>query len=190
METAQPIELVSDRIRLRQWQVTDLSSLAAMNADAEVMRYFPATLTPAESAHLMQRMQDRIVERGWGFWAAQLLATNEVIGCVGLNHPDPSLPCAPCTEIGWRLARKYWGEGYATEAAERALKFAFDDLALSEVLSFTAVQNDRSQAVMRRLGLTNTEANFQHPLLPAESELREHVLYRITREAWKCQLGD
>lgn len=190
MGTTHPLELTSERLCLRQWQAADLSPFAAMNADPEVMRYFPATLTTAESAQAMQRMQDGIAQRGWGFWAVQLLATSEVVGCIGLNHPDPSLPCAPCTEIGWRLAREYWGKGYANEAARRALEFAFDELALSEVLSFTAVQNDRSQKVMQRLGLTNTGRNFQHPLLPADSELREHVLYRITRATWDSQNGD
>lgn len=187
MAAAAPVELVSQRLRLRQWQAGDLAVFAAMNADPAVMRYFPATLTTTESEQVMQRIQDGIAQRGWGFWAAQLLATQETVGFVGLNHPDPSLPCAPCTEIGWRLARQYWGKGYASEAARRALEFAFDDLALGEVLSFTAVQNNRSRAVMQRLGFINTGRNFEHPLLPAESALREHVLYSLSRTTWRAR---
>ncbi|MFK7964425.1 MAG: GNAT family N-acetyltransferase [Burkholderiaceae bacterium] len=178
--TAQgPQELVTSRLRLRQWRDQDLPAFAAMNADPEVMAHFPAALTMQESAHLMARLRTKIEENGWGLWAAQLRSSGELIGFVGLNSPDPVLPCAPCVEVGWRLLPLYWGQGYATEAARRALDFAFDELTVAEVVSFTALPNKRSQAVMKRLGMHDTGENFDHPMVAAETGLRKHVLYRI-----------
>jgi RimJ/RimL family protein N-acetyltransferase len=102
------------------------------------------------------------------------------MGFVGLHQPE-DLPFSPCTEVGWRLARPYWGCGYATEAARASLSFAFGRLGLSSVVAFTAVSNTRSQGVMRRLGMT-LESPFDHPRLPDDHPLRPHVLYRITHD--------
>ena len=182
--TAQlPGELVTDRLRLRQWRDQDLPAFAAMNADSDVMTYFPAALSTDESAALMTRIRTKIEQNGWGFWAAQLRSSGELIGFVGLNNPDLSLPCAPCTEVGWRLRPAFWGQGFATEAGRCALDFAFDELAIPEVVSFTALANERSQAVMKRLGMHDTGENFEHPMVMAETGLREHVLYKISADA-------
>ena len=95
------------------------------------------------------------------------------------------LPFTPCTEIGWRLSNKYWGNGYATEAANVALKYAFEILQLNEVFSFTSLQNRKSKAVMERLNMVNTMQNFEHPNLPVGHILQEHILYKITKSQWK-----
>ena len=101
---------------------------------------------------------------------------------VGLHEVHPPVPCAPATEIGWRLARSHWGRGYATEAAKRALAFAFDDQGLEELVSFTAVTNLPSQRVMQRLGMRRDPAeDFDHPKVPDGCPARPHVLYRIGR---------
>jgi len=96
-EGSTPVELTTERLCLRQWIADDLTTLAAINADPEVMAHFPAALSVSESAAMMQRLQSRISKNGWGFWALQLLTSGEVIGFAGLNPPDPSLPCSPCT---------------------------------------------------------------------------------------------
>ena len=83
------------------------------------------------------------------------------------------------------MAKPFWGKGYATEAAQAALKFAFKKLKFVQVYSFTSVSNKRSQAVMERLNMLNTVANFEHPLIPADHPLREHVLYKISQADWK-----
>ena len=90
----------------------------------------------------------------------------------------------PCVEIGWRLARAYWGTGYAAEAANASLDFVFRTLDLSEVFSFTSVSNKRSRAVMERINMQNTHANFSHPMIPINSPLQEHVLYKINQRRW------
>ncbi len=172
-------ELETDRLKLRQWRSEDYPMFAVMNADPIVMEYFPALLTVEESNGLATRMELIIAERGWGFWALEV--EGRFAGFVGLNEPGYPLPFSPCVEVGWRLAQEFWGRGYATEAATAALKFAFETLALTEVVSFTATQNLRSQSVMKRLNMQNTGENFDHPNVPIGHRLREHVLYRIGR---------
>jgi ribosomal-protein-alanine N-acetyltransferase len=89
----------------------------------------------------------------------------------------------PCVEIGWRLAREYWGHGYATEGARASLRFAFETLRLDEVVSFTVPANRRSRRVMERLGMTHNPADdFEHPDVPPGHPIRPHVLYRLRRE--------
>lgn len=180
MRMATPIELESDRLRLRQWRASDRAPFAALNADARVMEHFPAPLTRAESDEMADRCERTIAERGWDFWAAELKATGAFIGFVGLHVPPATMPCAPCVEIGWRLAQEHWQRGYATEAAQRALAFAFDDLALEEVVAFTTPRNLRSLAVMQRLGMRDA-GTFEHPFVPEGSPLRTHRLLRVSR---------
>ena len=177
------------RLYLRQWQASDLARFAEMNADPEVMAYFPKLLTPALSNTIANKCQKLIEEHGWGFWAVARKdgadKSDDFIGMVGLNNVHANMPFAPAVEIAWRLHRDYWGLGYATEAALAALRYAFEVLELSEVVAFTAVINKRSQKLMQRLGMTDTQDNFYHPMLDAEHRLAEHVLYKITRKQWQ-----
>ena len=181
--------IATKRLYLRQWQASDLALFAEMNADPEVMAYFPKLLTPALSNTIANKCQKLIEEHGWGFWAVARKdgadKSDDFIGMVGLNNVHANMPFAPAVEIAWRLHRDYWGLGYATEAALAALRYAFEVLELSEVVAFTAVINKRSQKLMQRLGMTDTQDNFYHPMLDAEHRLAEHVLYKITRQQWQ-----
>jgi RimJ/RimL family protein N-acetyltransferase len=180
-----PAELTTLRLQLRQWRDDDLAPFAALNADPEVMRYFPSVLTRAESDEFAQYIQAMMAEQGWGLWAVEVFGVASFIGFVGLNRPRFEAHFMPTIEVGWRLARGHWGHGYATEAAEAALTFAFDQLHCPEVVSFTAAVNERSIQVMRRLGMTNDPGDdFDHPAV-AEGTLRRHVLFRIRREQWR-----
>jgi RimJ/RimL family protein N-acetyltransferase len=188
LETRSPkstTELETARLKLRQWQTSDLEPFAKMNADARVMEFSPALLSRAESDAMAERIQALIAQRGFGFWAAELKASRAFIGFVGLHIPTAELPFSPCVEIGWRLAFRFWGQGYATEAAGEALRFAFAELNLPEIVSFTAVANLRSQAVMRRLHMQRQPSTFQHPDIPVGHALREHCWYRLSREEWR-----
>ncbi|WP_435104135.1 GNAT family N-acetyltransferase [Arhodomonas sp. AD133] len=180
----QPMEFRTERLYLRQWREDDFEPFAALNADPRVMEYFPAVLDRADSDAMAGRCRSLIAERGWGLWAVELRATGEFIGFVGLNEPEPELPVAPCVEVGWRLAFAHWGRGYASEAARGALRVGFEDLGLAEIISFTAVGNRRSRAVMERLGMVADAEGFAHPRLPADSPLRAHCVYRLAREQW------
>ena len=117
----------------------------------------------AEIDGFVARIQRLIEGRGWGLWAVEVPGVSDFIGFVGLHMPKDHLPCSPCVEIGWRLAKPYWGKGYAREAATAALDYAFTELQLDEVLSFTAVADLLSQAVMKLIGMTDTSNNFMHP---------------------------
>jgi RimJ/RimL family protein N-acetyltransferase len=174
----------TERLRLRQWQDDDLVQFRAMGADPRVMEFFPALLDSAASDALAERCRSLIAQRGWGFWAIELRSTGEFIGFTGLHVPRADLPCSPCVEIGWRLAADHWGQGYATEAARAALRVGFAELGLDEIVSFMAVQNQRSQSVMRRLGMQPDPLGFDHPAVAAGHPLRPHVLFRLRRQSW------
>ena len=176
--------LETDRLYLRQWRKADLKPFSEMNANKEVMAYFPKLLSIEESNAMAYKCQSLIKQKGWGFWAISLKDDDSFIGFVGLHQPQDNLPFNPCVEIGWRLRQDYWCHGYATEAANAALKFAFDVLKLDEVVSFTACINKRSQKVMQRLNMTDTQENFYHPTLEITHPLAEHVLYKITQADW------
>ena len=160
----------------------DREPFAAMNADPEVMEHFPAPLTRDESDALVDRIEAGFDEQGWGLWALEERESGAFLGFTGLNRPGFDAHFTPAVEIGWRLARPAWGRGYASEAARAAAAFAFETLALDELVSFTAVANVRSQRVMQRIGMTRDPADdFDHPALPAGHPLRRHVLYRLAR---------
>lgn len=178
------IEFDTQRLRLRQWRAADREPFAALNADPQVMAFFPAPLERAESDALADRCQSLIAERGWGFWAVETRAAREFIGFAGLHTPAATLPFSPCVEVGWRLAGRYWGRGFASEAARGALRVGFELLELPEIVSFTAVCNLRSRAVMERLQMREAADTFGHPAVPVDSPLRVHCLYRLSREQW------
>jgi RimJ/RimL family protein N-acetyltransferase len=180
--------LKTDRLIVRRWQPGDRAPFAALNADPEVMEHFPATLTRAESDVLIDRIEARFDELGFGLWALEIAETGEFIGFTGLSVPRFEAHFIPAVEVGWRLSRSSWGHGYASEAARCALRVAFDDLDLTEVVSFTSTTNLRSQAVMRRIGMTHDPADdFDHPLVEEGHRLQRHVLWRITAEIWRTQ---
>jgi RimJ/RimL family protein N-acetyltransferase len=176
------VELRTSRLVLRQWREADFAPFASLNADPEVMRYFPAALTREQSDALAERERSLITGRGWGLWAVEVVRGAPFIGFVGLAEPRFEAHFTPAVEVGWRLAHEHWGRGYATEAASAALAFGFDKGGLEEIVSFTSVINERSRKVMERIGMTHDPAeDFDHPLLPHDDPLRRHVLYRTLR---------
>jgi RimJ/RimL family protein N-acetyltransferase len=180
-------DLTTDRLVLRQWKDSDYEPYAALNADPVVMEYFPAVLTRAESDAMVDRVKASLEERGFGLWAVEVRETGRFIGFTGLSVPTFEAPFLPGIEIGWRLAKAAWGNGYATEAARAALAHGFGPAGLAEVLSWTASINKPSQRVMERIGMTHDEADdFDHPRLDDGHPLQRHVLYRITRAQWEA----
>lgn len=175
-----PQDLRSERLLLRRWREDDRVAFAAMNADPVVMEFFPSVLTSTESTAMVERIEATFRSEGFGLWAVEIPGVAPFIGYVGLWRPSFTAHFTPATEVGWRLARPYWGQGYATEAARAAIADGFDRLGLPEIVSFTAVINERSWRVMERLGMTrDPEEDFDHPSLPEGHRLRRHVLYRV-----------
>jgi RimJ/RimL family protein N-acetyltransferase len=179
-------DLRTERLLLRRWRLSDLPFFAAINADPAVMEFMPATLSAAESAALIERFEACFQDNGFGLWAVEVPGEADCIGFVGLAPVDFDVFFAPAVEVGWRLARSFWGRGLATEGAAAALAFGFEECCLPEVVSFTAEGNRRSRAVMGRLGMRrDTGEDFDHPRLAEGNPLRRHVFYRLDRVDWK-----
>ncbi|MFE2143273.1 GNAT family N-acetyltransferase [Streptomyces sp. NPDC059456] len=175
-------QLRTDRLLLRRWRASDLEPWAAMNADPHVREHLGELLTREQSDAVVELMQTRFDERGFGWWALELRETGAFVGRAGLDRVDAEMPFEG-VDIGWRLTRSAWGRGYATEAAKACLAFGFETLGLPEIVASTTVRNLRSQAVMRRIGMTRNPADdFEDPSVP-EGPLRRCVLYRIARNA-------
>jgi RimJ/RimL family protein N-acetyltransferase len=178
--------LTSERLILRPWREDDLDALAQLCADPEVMAHFPAVLDHAGSAELLGKLMAHQAEHGFTFWCLERREDGAVIGFTGLARVGFAAPFVPAVETGWRLARPFWDQGYALDAARRSLQFAFEELELSEVVAFTVPGNVRSWGLMERLGMRRDPADdFEHPGLPVGHPLRAHWLYRIDREDWR-----
>jgi len=173
--------VATDRLVMRRWREADRGPFAALNGDPQTLAFFPSTLTRAESDAYVDRIEEGFVERGYGLWALEVAETGEFIGFTGLASMPADVPGGPAgTEIGWRLVRNAWHRGYATEAARAALGVAFEGVGLPEIWSYTAVLNAPSQAVMRRIGMTEA-VRFPHPRIPEGNPLKPHVAYHIAR---------
>jgi RimJ/RimL family protein N-acetyltransferase len=187
-----PNLLTTQRLILRPWRETDRAAFARLNADPAVMEFMPRRLSRDESDAMAARVQAAIEQRGWGFWAVEMRGAEvagpgaSFIGFVGLSVPSFTSHFMPCVEIGWRLAREHWGNGYASEAAAACLRFGFEKLTLQQIVAFTVPLNKRSISVMERAGMSRNPADdFEHPNIPPGDPLRPHVLYRINRAAWE-----
>lgn len=177
--TAHFDELRTERLRLRRWRESDRAPFAAMNADPRVRRFFPDLLDRAASDASIDRFEQQFVITRVGLWAVELVETGEFVGFTGLQPMPDGVPGTGSWEIGWRLAAHAWHQGFATEAARAVLGLAFRRLGLPEVWSMTALLNEPSIAVMRRIGLRE-HARADHPRLPPGDPLRPHAFYRIT----------
>jgi RimJ/RimL family protein N-acetyltransferase len=165
------------RLRLRRWRQSDREPFWRINADPRVMEFFPACLTREESDALVGLAESHFEKHGFGPFAAELRPGGELAGFIGLMVPAFDAYFTPCVEIGWRLGPGHWNQGLATEGAEAVARFAFADLRLREIVSFTVPGNTRSRRVMEKLGMAY-EGEFDHPRLPEGHPLRRHVLYR------------
>ncbi|PIE46210.1 MAG: GNAT family N-acetyltransferase [Gammaproteobacteria bacterium] len=174
------------RLILRNWQASDRQHFAEMNADTEVMQFFPKMLTKEESNAQIGRMQAKHEQNGWGAWAVVVKKTGEFIGMVGLNEVeiDNAIPETPFVEIAWRLRKAHWGKGYAFEAATACLDYAFNTLRLENIYAFTALINEPSRRLMEKLGMHNTHQDFNHPKVAKGHILERHCLYKIERKTY------
>ncbi|MFG3712769.1 GNAT family N-acetyltransferase [Micromonospora sp. NPDC047730] len=170
-------EIRTERLLLRSWRDSDLAPWAAMNADPEVREHLGPLLNAEQAAASARSFQADIDTLGYGFWAVEVRDGGRFIGFAGLDRVDDGLPVSG-VEAGWRLARSAWGHGYATEAARAVLRYGFDTVGLPEILAITTTTNVRSQAVMRRLGMTTDPADdFDDPDVES-GPLRRLVVYR------------
>ena len=170
--------LSTERLTLRRFIPSDLSQLAAMNNDKEVMRYFPKLLTESETIEMMKRIDVHFEKNGFGLFAVENCFTKEFIGLTGFAIPTFESFFTPCVEIGWRYKKEAWGQGFATEAAIACLQYGFTILQFDKILSFTATANGNSEKVMQRIGMTRL-GFFDHPGIDSGSVLCKHVVYEV-----------
>jgi RimJ/RimL family protein N-acetyltransferase len=169
----------TERLILRPWRDSDLPSFAELNADPLVMRYMLGPLTPDASHAWVRRMRCHLIAYGFCVWACEARGVSPLIGAVGLAHVPFEASFTPAVEVVWRLHHRWWGLGYATEAARAAIDDGFSRIGLSEIVAFTTLHNEASQRVMRRLGMTRS-MEFDHPSVPAGHASRRHILCRLS----------
>jgi RimJ/RimL family protein N-acetyltransferase len=181
----------TERLILRRWTDADRAPFAALNADPVVMEHMQGLLSRESSDAFVDRIERHWEEHGWGLWAVEVPGVAPFVGYVGLWPAD--YLADGMVEVGWRLARAYWGNGYATEAAREALRVGFEEVGLDEIVSFTVPQNVRSRRVMERIGLRrDAVGDFDHPRVDpvAYPHLVAHVFYRLARTDWEARAGD
>jgi len=180
--------LRTERLLLRRWTDEDRDVFAQISADPEVMRYRPAPLSRHESDALIDETEASFDKNGFGLWALERIEDGRLLGFTGFGTSDFHAAFCPAVDIGWTLARDMWGHGYATEGAVAALDFAFDHLQLDEVVAHTTQLNERSRAVMRRLGMTHDPGDdFDAPWYQPGHPRRRFVLYRLKVADWRGQ---
>lgn len=177
--------LRTSRLVLRPWRETDRAPFASLNADPEVRRFFPSLQTRAESDASADFLASQFDRTPYGPWVVEVPGVTSFAGFVGPWEVNFDVPPRGRVEIGWRLARACWGNGYATEAAKAALDFAFGPCGLEQIVAFVVPGNSASRAVMDRIGLREDPAGaFDHPRVPESHPLRRHLLYRLHRNDW------
>jgi RimJ/RimL family protein N-acetyltransferase len=172
--------LQTERLTLRNWREQDRDLFREINRDPKVMEFFPMRRSHAECDELQDRLHKMIEETGYGFYALADRQSDEPMGFCGLAKVDlPGILPEGAVEIGWRLATRFWGKGYVTEAGRALLDFAFAEQGLDEVYAFAVNGNTRSIAVMQRLGMEQLKGrDFDHPSVPdSHPHLKSHVLF-------------
>lgn len=175
--------LETERLILREWKKSDHEKFARINHDPLIMEYFPRTLDAKDTDKLVERFQKHFKKYGYGFYALELKESGEFIGFVGINHVEIDVPFKPAVEIAWRLDYEYWGQGYATEAAQAVLRHAFSELGLKEVVAYTVFDNNRAIHIIEKLGMKrDPKGDFSYPKLPDDHPMSRHVLYRLKQK--------
>ncbi len=172
--------LQTPRLILREWTGADIEAWADIMSDPDVMRYQPALRDRDAARESARRMAANLRRKPYGKYVLERKANLGFAGMMALDDIWYDVPFTPTREIGWFLVRSAWGQGYATEAAQALLRYAFDELQWPEVVAMTATINTPSRRVMERLRMTHNPADdFDHPLIADDSILKRHVLYRI-----------
>lgn len=170
----------TERLGLRNWKESDLEPFAEICSDKLVMEFFTKSLNKEETHQLIIRLQQHFEEHGFCYFAVDRLDLDEFIGFIGLFHLTYKNHFAPCVDIGWRLSRNAWGNGFATEGARACLDFAFNELNLKEIFALCSEINLKSQHVMRKIGM-QFHSKFEHPKIEIDNPLRPMVVYNIKK---------
>ena len=168
------------RLGLRKWKNSDIERFAQINRNREVMRYFPNILCEEQTRSMVKRIDRHFDRHQFGFYAVEKLENKTFIGFIGLQHQYFKSHFTPCIEIGWRLQKSEWGQGFAPEGAKACMKYAFETPGLEKIYSFTSKYNAQSEKVMIKIGMEKI-GEFDHPQIKQKHYLQKHVLYKIDK---------
>lgn len=170
----------SERLGFRNWEEKDRIPFRKLNANAEVMRYFPSIKTDEESDALFERLKKHFTQEGKTFYVVELLERPVFVGFLGLIDTQIRSFFTPCVEIGWRFNPFYWNKGLATEGARVCIAYAWEVLELESIVSYTPQVNKPSERVMQKIGMRHL-GFFNHPSIAEGSALSAHTVYIIDR---------
>jgi len=182
------MQLLTQRLILRSWRDSDRQPFADMSQDADVTEYLRPLATRDACNAWIDFQINHQSSHGFCLWALESRASGMFMGAAGPLHVSFAARFTPAVEVGWRLARSFWGQGFAVEAARAALQVGFGEIGLTQVVAHASERNGRSRRVMAKLGMSHDCAeDFDHPRIPERDPLRRQVLYRLTRDAWLSQ---
>lgn len=177
IEVVEKYLFTSERLGFRNWNSTDIDKLVQINSDKEVMEFFPYLPTKSETISFIERMQKQFHKKGFCYFAVDKLEDNEFIGFIGLSEQTYQADFTPCIDIGWRIDRKEWNKGFATEGAKRCMDYTLNNLKIQNIYAVAPKVNTKSEHIMVKIGLRK-QYEFEHPLLLDNKLLKTCVLYR------------
>lgn len=154
--------------------------MAEINADKDVMEFFPSLQSLNQTIEFIERMNKQLIEKKFCYFAVDKIENGEFIGFIGLSEQTFKSEFTPCIDIGWRINKSEWNKGFATEGAKRCLDYAFNQLNLNKVNSLAPKLNLKSEQIMKKIGMKKI-LNFKHPMLETNKRLNEFILYEITK---------
>lgn len=177
-------ELETNRLILRRFALSDVQRMSEINSCEEVMRFFPKIYTFEDTLKFIKSVMKKYENNDLAVYACVSKLNNTFIGSVGITYHNFKSFFTPCYEVGWRLDKQYWNQGYATEAAKGVLNYGLIELCIDEIVSYSPVINTASIRVMQKIGMKFYQEYFNHTLWDKNSPLSKHILYRITREEY------
>ena len=168
----------SDRLGFRNWIDSDTPKMMEISSDPDVMQFFPAIATKIQTVEFIDRMKLMYIEKGYCYFAVDQLKDESFIGFIGLCYQTYKSPVTPNVDIGWRLNKKYWNNGLATEGAKKCLEYGFNVIKLKNIISTTPKVNIKSIRVMEKIGMEEL-IEFKHPRIKSDNKLSDFVCYEI-----------
>ena len=159
---------------------SDIDDFADMNANKDVMAFFPNTMTKKESKEFIDKTLKNFESKKYCYFATELLKTREFIGFIGMGYETWDNPFYPATNIGWRLKKTAWGKGYATEGAKRCIDYAFSELNIDKILACCTLQNKKSEIIMKKVGMSK-KGEFIEPRFIDFPGFEKFICYEIKK---------
>ena len=169
----------SERLGFRNWINSDTPKMIGISSDPHVMQFFPAIATKIQTVEFIDRMKLMYIEKGYCYFAVDQLKDESFIGFIGLCYQTYESQFTPSVDIGWRLNKKYWNNGLATEGAKKCLNYGFNVIELKNIISTSPIINTKSIRVMEKIGMAKL-TEFKHPRLKSNKRLEDCICYEIT----------